>query len=99
MRTSDILRQISVTFFRLRILSFFWNKLFDDDKNILSNSKNLPRQAFVLWRGATISNLNNVNDTGEGKKKKKGKEIRGESKVPFHPRSRLKMFSKWSTTR
>ena len=47
MRTSDILRQISVAFFRLRILSFFWNKLFDDDKNILSNFKNLPRQAFV----------------------------------------------------
>ena len=48
MRTSDILRQISVAFFRLRILSFFWNKLFVDDKNILSNFENLPHQAFLL---------------------------------------------------
>ena len=42
MRTSDILRQVSVAFFRLKILSFFWQKLFVDDKNILSNFENLP---------------------------------------------------------
>ena len=42
MRTSDILRQVSVAFCRLKILSFFWQKLFVDDKNILSNFENLP---------------------------------------------------------
>ena len=83
MRTSDILRQISVAFFRLRILSFFWNKLFDDDKNILSNFENLPHQAFLLWRGATISNLNNVNDTGEGKRKKEVKRNKRRKQSTF----------------
>ena len=100
MRTSDILRQVSVAFFRLKILSFFWQKLFVDDKNILSNFENLPDWAIVVWRGTRISNSNNVNDAREvNKKEKKKKEMRGESKVPFHPRSRLRMFSKWSTTR
>ena len=71
MRTSDILRQVSVAFFRLKILSFFWQKLFVDDKNILSNFENLPNWAIVVWRGTRISNSNNVNDAREGKKKRK----------------------------
>ena len=47
-KTSEILRQVSVVFFRLKIMSFFWQKLFIDNKNILSaNFELLPCRQFV----------------------------------------------------
>lgn len=38
----DILRVFSTTTFRLKIMNFFWKKLFVDNKNILSNGEDLP---------------------------------------------------------